>query len=213
MPKKIVAAAVAALALAAAGVAAAVAVAKPQSFQSLAASRARGTVSLHQTKLGKVLATMSGKTLYLFMADRHGRSACYGQCATYWPPLLAAHKPTAGAGVKAKLLGTVRRKNGTRQVTYRGHPLYRFKLDRKPGQTAGEGQAFFGGKWWRLRGGQGGQEGASTGDGDHVVDHDHHQPVHHDQPLLNCAVHRRRAVSVRRRWTSTSTRARISSGA
>ena len=83
-------------------------------------------------------------------ADRNGRSACYGKCATYWPPLLAKGKPTAGTGVKAKLLGTTKRKNGTKQVTYAGHPLYRFKLDKGAGQVTGEGQDFFGGKWYGV---------------------------------------------------------------
>ena len=67
MPKKAVVAAVAALALAAAGVATAAAV----THQSSAAT---GTVNLHRTKLGKVLAAKTGKTLYLFVADRHGRA-------------------------------------------------------------------------------------------------------------------------------------------
>ena len=148
MPKKIVVAAAAALALAAAGVATAAAV--THQSRSPAASGSKGTVMLHKTKLGKVLATRTGMTLYLFVVDRHGRSSCYGACAANWPPLLSAHKPTAGTGVKAKLLGTVKRKNGAHQVTYAGHPLYRFKLDKKPGQTTGEGLDFFGGKWWGV---------------------------------------------------------------
>jgi predicted lipoprotein with Yx(FWY)xxD motif len=97
-----------------------------------------------------VLATKAGITLYLFMADRRARSTCYGQCATYWPPLLKKGKLAAGGGLKARLLGVTKRKNGTRQVTYNGHPLYRFKLDKGAGQTTGEGQDFFGGKWYAL---------------------------------------------------------------
>lgn len=134
---------VAVVALAAAGVAAAAAV----THQSAGAT---GTVDLRSTKLGKVLVTKSGLTLYLFKADKSGRSVCYGQCATYWPPLLARTKPTAGTGVKAKLLGTTKRKDGKKQVTYAGHPLYRFKLDKKAGQVNGEGQDFFGGKWYGV---------------------------------------------------------------
>jgi len=150
LKKKVVLAAVAALALAAAGVAAAAAVTHPQSFRSLAASSSRGTVTLHATKLGKVLATRAGMTLYLFKVDKNGKSACYGQCATYWPPLIKTGKLTVGTGLKASLLGTTKRKNGTRQVTYAGHPLYRFKLDKGAGQVAGQGQDFFGGKWYAL---------------------------------------------------------------
>ena len=92
-----------------------------------------------------MLATSSGRTLYLFMKDKSGRSACYGQCASYWPPLMKKGALRAGTGVKAKLLGTTKRKNGTLQVTYRGHPLYLFKLDHASGQIAGQGQNFFGG--------------------------------------------------------------------
>src|SRR5215475_5652924 len=142
MKIRIALAVVATVALAAAGVAAAAAV----THQS---SAVIGTVNLHKTKLGKVLAGKSGKTLYLFMADKHGKSACYGKCASFWPPLLAG-KPTAGTGVKAGLLGTTKRKNGTKQVTYAGHPVYFFKLDKKAGQANGEGQDFFGGLWWGV---------------------------------------------------------------
>jgi predicted lipoprotein with Yx(FWY)xxD motif len=143
MKTRIALATVAAVALAAAGVATAAAVTHRSSSTS-------GTVDLRSTKLGKVLATKSGLTLYLFKIDRNGRSACYGQCATYWPPLIAKGKPTAGTGVKAKLLGTIKRKDGTKQVTYAGHPLYRFKLDKRAGQVNGEGQDFFGGKWYGV---------------------------------------------------------------
>ena len=66
-----------------------------------------------------------------------------GSCATFWPPLLTTGKPRAGAGVKAKLLGTTTRAGGALQVTYARHPLYTFKLKRA-GQTTGEGANDFG---------------------------------------------------------------------
>jgi predicted lipoprotein with Yx(FWY)xxD motif len=135
------------LALGAAGVAAAAAVTH-QSSGSLAVSHA--TVNLRQTKLGKVLVTKSQMTLYLFMVDKNKRSACYGQCAQSWPPLIKKGKLSAGTGVKANLLGTTRRKNGQRQVTYKGHPLYRFSGDSSAGQVSGQAQKFFGGKWYVL---------------------------------------------------------------
>ncbi|HZT84395.1 MAG TPA: hypothetical protein VE984_03105 [Gaiellaceae bacterium] len=150
--KRIVSAAALAVALAAAGVSAAAAITNPSSMRLLAASHSsssRGTkITLHKTAVGKVLATSSGRTIYLFMADRKGKSVCYGQCATFWPPVLQKGKLRAGAGVKAGLLGTTRRKNGTRQVTYKGHPLYLFKLDRRAGQIKGQNQDFFGGEWF-----------------------------------------------------------------
>jgi predicted lipoprotein with Yx(FWY)xxD motif len=141
MPKKIVVAIVAAIALAAAGAAAAAVVTQQSSAST-------GTVNLRQTKLGKVLATKSGKTLYLFKADRKNKSVCYGKCATFWPPLTVAAKATAGTGIKAKLLGVTMRKDGKHQVTYNGHPLYLFKLDKAAGQVNGQRQDFFGGVWY-----------------------------------------------------------------
>jgi predicted lipoprotein with Yx(FWY)xxD motif len=150
MLKKTVLVAALALALAAAGVAAAAAVTHQSSGSLAASSATAGRVTLHKTKIGNVLATSSGRTLYLFMKDKSGRSACYGQCATYWPPLMKKGKLRAGAGVKAKLLGTTKRKNGTRQVTYNGHPVYLFKLDKGAGQVAGQRQNFFGGKWFAV---------------------------------------------------------------
>ncbi|HKU56851.1 MAG TPA: hypothetical protein VJP41_07505 [Gaiellaceae bacterium] len=145
MHKRTVLAAAFAIALAAAGVAAAAVVTHRG---SASASATAGRVTLHKTKIGKVLATSSGRTLYLFMADKHGKSACYGKCATFWPPLLKKGKLSAGTGVKAGLLGTTRRKSGGAQVTYKGHPLYLFKLDKGSGQVGGQGQNFFGGKWF-----------------------------------------------------------------
>jgi predicted lipoprotein with Yx(FWY)xxD motif len=150
MPKRTVLLAAFALALAAAGAATAAAVTH-RSSHSLAASNATaGRVTLHKTKLGKVLATSSGRTLYLFVKDKHGKSACYGQCATYWPPLMKKGALRAGPGVKAKLLGTTKRKNGKPQVKYNGHPVYLYKLDSGSGQVSGQGQNFFGGKWFVI---------------------------------------------------------------
>ena len=104
-------------------------------------------VKTRTTSLGRIVVNAKGRSLYLFEKDKHGKSACSGQCATYWPPLLTRGKPIAGTGVKAKLLGVTKRKNGTRQVTYAGHPLYRYKLDTKAGQTTGEGSTLFGAGW------------------------------------------------------------------
>jgi predicted lipoprotein with Yx(FWY)xxD motif len=157
MLRKSVLAAVLAVALAAAGVAAAAAVTHPHSLRSLAAShssKASGTkITLHKTNVGKVLATSSGMTLYLFKADHGKKSACYGKCATFWPPVMKNGKLSAAKGVKAKLLGTTKRKNGKLQVTYKGHPLYRFKLDKGSGQATGQGQNFFGGLWYVVSSG------------------------------------------------------------
>jgi predicted lipoprotein with Yx(FWY)xxD motif len=112
-------------------------------------SGAKGMVNLRSTVFGKVLVSANGHTLYLFRHDHSTKSTCYGACATNWPPLLTtAAKVTGGSGVKAALLGTTRRTDGKLQVTYHGHPLYWFSLDKKAGQTMGQGLNFYGGTWY-----------------------------------------------------------------
>ena len=108
------------------------------------------TVATARTGLGRIIVNGQGRTLYLFEKDRRGHTACSGTCATYWPPLLTSGKPIAANGAKRALLGTIRRADGTRQVTYAGHPVYRFLLDSKRGQTKGEGLNDFGGGWDAL---------------------------------------------------------------
>jgi predicted lipoprotein with Yx(FWY)xxD motif len=115
------------------------------------AATAGGTVvKVEKTPLGKVVATSKGMTLYMFRADKGGKSACYGKCAQFWPPLLTSGKPVAGPGVKASLLGTTKRKDGKLQVTYKKYPLYTFLEDKKVGQTKGEGSKAFGAGWYAL---------------------------------------------------------------
>jgi predicted lipoprotein with Yx(FWY)xxD motif len=114
-------------------------------------SAAPAVVKVGKTALGRVLVDGRGRTLYLFEADNGKRSVCYGKCATFWPPLLTTGKPHAGTGARAALLGTTRRKNGTLQVTYHGHPLYRFLKDRnRAGRTRGQGLDAFGAEWYVL---------------------------------------------------------------
>jgi predicted lipoprotein with Yx(FWY)xxD motif len=117
---------------------------------ALSATRTGGTVSLRKTKLGPVLVNSKGHTLYLFRKDRNGKSSCNRSCAKFWPPLLRRGKLTAGSGVKASLLGTTRRSNGSLQVTYNKHPLYTYALDTKAGQTKGQGLLAFGAKWYAV---------------------------------------------------------------
>jgi predicted lipoprotein with Yx(FWY)xxD motif len=124
------------------------AIAQPSTTSGCAATGR--TIALCSTNLGRVLVNSKGHTLYLFKKDRNGKSACYGSCATFWPPLLKHGKPTLGRGVKKSLLGTTKRRNGTTQLTYNKHPLYTYKLDTRAGQTKGEGSTAFGAKWYAL---------------------------------------------------------------
>ncbi|MCU1457530.1 MAG: hypothetical protein JWL73_1622 [Actinomycetia bacterium] len=108
------------------------------------------TVKVSKTKLGNTLVNSKGRTLYLFKKDSGTTSACTGACATAWPPLTVTGKPSVGHGAKASLIGTVARSDGTRQVTYNGHPLYLFQGDQKAGATNGEGVTAFGASWFAL---------------------------------------------------------------
>jgi predicted lipoprotein with Yx(FWY)xxD motif len=101
-------------------------------------------------KLGLVLVDSRGMTLYDFHKDRGTRSACYGACAGAWPPLLTKGEPQPSNGASAGKLGTTKRRDGTVQVTYAGHPLYTFSGDGKPGEATGHDVTAFGAQWYAL---------------------------------------------------------------
>jgi predicted lipoprotein with Yx(FWY)xxD motif len=119
--------------LAAAGTMVAVAAAQPRQ-----AGKRGAVVNVSSTLIGELLVDAQGHTLYVYSPDRKNTSTCYGQCASFWPPLLTKARPVAGAGAKASLLGTTKRKDGTLQVTYAGHPLYRFAKDVDAGDLNGQ---------------------------------------------------------------------------
>ena len=104
-------------------------------------------IGVGHTKLGDVLVDGQGRTLYVFAQDTGMTSTCNGECATDWPPVTSGGSPKAGAGVSAAKLGTSKRADGAMQVTWAGHPLYRFSGDQSAGQTAGQGLNEFGGVW------------------------------------------------------------------
>ena len=111
------------------------------------------TIALCRTKLGWVLVNSKGHTLYLFTRDKHGKSRCSRRCAKFWPRLLKHGRLRLGPGVKRSLLGTTRRRNGRRQVTYNKHPLYAYKRDTRAGQTSGEERTAFRGRWYAVSAG------------------------------------------------------------
>ena len=98
--------------------------------------------------VGKVLVDSGGLTLYYFEKDRHGKSACYGACASAWPPLTGT--PKGAGGAKASMLGTSKRKSGATQVTYAGRPLYTYTGDSRPGEDNGTDSRAFGASWYPL---------------------------------------------------------------
>jgi predicted lipoprotein with Yx(FWY)xxD motif len=108
------------------------------------------TLTTASSSLGRIVVNGQGRTLYLFEKDAHAHSACSGLCATYWPPVLTSGKAVAIKGAKQSLIGSIARADGSRQVTYAGHPLYLFSGDTARGQTNGEGLQDFGAGWYAL---------------------------------------------------------------
>jgi predicted lipoprotein with Yx(FWY)xxD motif len=102
------------------------------------------------SKLGTVIVDSEGFTVYAFDKDKGTTPSCYGACAEAWTPVTTEGAPTAGEGATTSELGTTKRKDGTVQVTYAGHPLYTFIEDQSPGDANGNGVTEFGGEWHAL---------------------------------------------------------------
>jgi len=127
--------------------------AAPASSAAPAGSSASGSSTVITTKTssgGSFLTNSAGRAVYLFVADSTNKSTCDGACASAWPPVIATGQPTASGGVQASDLGTISRSDGTKQVTYDGHPLYYFVGDTGPGTDKGQGVDGFGAKWWLV---------------------------------------------------------------
>jgi predicted lipoprotein with Yx(FWY)xxD motif len=114
------------------------------------AAAGAAAVKTRHGSLGTFLVDGSGRTLYLFKKDKTSKSTCSGACATAWPPLLTTGKPTGSGSARKALLATSKRSDGRTQVTYNGHPLYRFSEDKKAGDLKGQGLNEFGGRWYAV---------------------------------------------------------------
>jgi predicted lipoprotein with Yx(FWY)xxD motif len=102
-------------------------------------------------KLGSILAAGPKKmTVYLFEGDKGGASACSGACAAAWPPVTTTGAPIVHGAAMSSDIGTIARPDGTKQVTYKGHPLYFFVKDKDAGDSYGQGVNAFGGAWYVL---------------------------------------------------------------
>jgi predicted lipoprotein with Yx(FWY)xxD motif len=121
--------------------------AKP-STSNTSNSSGTASVSTKTSSLGTFLVDGNGRALYLWDADHGSMSTCSGACAQAWPPVTTTGTPKASGAVKASLLGTTKRADGSSEVTYAGHPLYTFAGDTQAGQTNGQGSNGFGAPWW-----------------------------------------------------------------
>jgi predicted lipoprotein with Yx(FWY)xxD motif len=119
---------------------------------SSAAPAASGStvITTATTSAGTFLTDGSGRAVYLWVKDTGDKSACSGACAGAWPPVTTTGAPTAAGSATASDLGTITRSDGSKQVTYDGHPLYYFVGDSGPGSAKGQGSDGFGAKWWLV---------------------------------------------------------------
>ncbi len=107
------------------------------------------TLVLEHSPVGPIVATGHGATLYDFLPDTPARSACVNDgCVFQWPPLIQSGPIRLGKGLDAKLVRTLRRPDGSRQISYGGHPLYTYNLDVSPGEVMGQAIDQDGGPWF-----------------------------------------------------------------
>ena len=121
---------------------------RPPGEEGLRVPAARARIVVKGSDFGRVLFDRNGQVVYVFENDRTNRSNCTTkECVEAWPPVLTQRQPSAGAGVAARLLGTIRRSDGKLQVTYAGRPLYFYEHER-PGEIKCHNVDLHGGLWW-----------------------------------------------------------------
>jgi predicted lipoprotein with Yx(FWY)xxD motif len=118
---------------------------------SAQAARAQ-KIQLRHTSFGTVIVDASGFTLYHFSKDTGKQNTCLktSECSTTWPALETTGQPTVGPGLKSSLVSTIALPGGKRQVTYAGHPLYRYAAATERGEAGYAGVKQFGGTWYAL---------------------------------------------------------------
>jgi predicted lipoprotein with Yx(FWY)xxD motif len=121
---------------------------RPAGEKGLRVPAERARIIADDSDFGRVLFDANGQVVYVFENDRPSRSNCTSaECVTAWPPVLTRQQPSAGSGVDASLLGTIRRGDGRLQVTYNGRPLYFYEHE-GPGEIRCHNVDLHGGLWW-----------------------------------------------------------------
>jgi predicted lipoprotein with Yx(FWY)xxD motif len=113
------------------------------------ASAAGTRITVSSSKFGPMVWGPKRQAIYVFQKDRYKQTRCYGECAKAWPPVYTTGKPVAGKGARQGMLGTVRRRDGRLQVTYRGRPLYYYAHERS-GEVRCHNVNLHGGLWWVI---------------------------------------------------------------
>jgi predicted lipoprotein with Yx(FWY)xxD motif len=112
--------------------------------------------SAQKAKVGRVIVDAEGRTLYRFTAEAQGRPVCTGACVKTWPPAIVAD----GGDLPDHVATVDRPDGGGRQLTYDGHPLYRYAGDHSADDANGEG---VGGQWYVVKAsGESGGGGTTT---------------------------------------------------
>jgi predicted lipoprotein with Yx(FWY)xxD motif len=106
-------------------------------------------IKVDDSEFGTMLFGPRNQAIYIFERDSKGKTVCYGECAAAWPPVLTRGEPQAQRGTKQSLLGTVERRDGSRQVTYAGKPLY-YYANEGPGEVRCHNVNLNGGLWWVI---------------------------------------------------------------
>jgi predicted lipoprotein with Yx(FWY)xxD motif len=113
-----------------------------------AQAKRQGTkIVLADSQFGSMLFNAKKQAIYIFEKDPKDQTVCFDECAEAWPPVFTKGEPVAGDGVKGSLLGTIERRDGGRQVTYAGKPLYYYAHE-GPGQVLCHNVRLNGGLWW-----------------------------------------------------------------
>jgi predicted lipoprotein with Yx(FWY)xxD motif len=124
----------------------------PASSAASSAMKPAALMVTNNATFGKIVTDADGMSLYMYTKDTRDPSVsnCYDACAQRWPPLLADANgkfDLKGNELDAKMFGTTTRKEGTKQVTFNGWPLYYWQNDKKAGDTLGQG---VGDVWWVM---------------------------------------------------------------
>ena|SRR3984893_16817019 len=120
----------------------------PNASAGTPAASGAPTVAIANSSVGQILVDGSGRTLYLFEADMPATSSCYAACVGVWPAVVSVVQPMVAPGITPTLVSTTKRKDGTLELVYNGHPLYYFTGDKKPGDVTGQGLNSFGAAWY-----------------------------------------------------------------
>ncbi|MBD0338976.1 MAG: hypothetical protein ICV67_06805 [Thermoleophilia bacterium] len=121
---------------------------RPSGEEGLRVAAERARIVAEDSDFGRVLFDANGQVVYVFENDRPNESNCTrADCVRAWPPVLTEQDPSAGDGVDAGLLGTIRRDDGSLQVTYKGRPLYFYEHE-GPGEIRCHDVDLHGGLWW-----------------------------------------------------------------